>query len=117
LISVRVGAGEGVNEQFPSDLGTALGATLLSADVVGPSIGADLRTGAIYAILVSLALILLYTAWRVWPNWPVGLGASLASVHDVLLVMGILILTGAEFSIPVLAALLFVVGYSLNDSI
>jgi SecD/SecF fusion protein len=119
LISVRVGAAEGVDasEELAARLGEALGADLLSADFVGPAVGADLRQGAIYAVLVALALILVYVAWRFWPNWVVAVGAILAVVHDVALVLGALQLTGAEFSIPVLAALLFVVGYSLNDSI
>jgi SecD/SecF fusion protein len=119
LISVRVGAAEGVDasEELAARLGQALGADLLSADFVGPAVGADLRQGAIYAVLVALALILVYVAWRFWPNWVVAVGAILAVVHDVALVLGALQLTGAEFSIPVLAALLFVVGYSLNDSI
>jgi len=68
-------------------------------------------------VLVSLALILLYVAWRFWPNWQVAVAAVLATAHDVLLSLGALALFQIEFSIPVLAALLFVVGYSLNDSI
>ena len=60
-------------------------------------------------------LILGYTAWRFWPNWILG-GTTLSTGHDVLLTLAILSLFNIEFSIPVLAALLFVVGYSLNDS-
>jgi SecD/SecF fusion protein len=55
--------------------------------------------------------------WRFWPNWIVAIAAILASIHDVGIVLGFLDLIGAEFGIPVLAAILFVVGYSLNDSI
>ncbi|MEX2541305.1 MAG: protein translocase subunit SecD [Trueperaceae bacterium] len=119
LISVRVGVTDdgGASESLASDLGAAIGADVLSADYVGPAVGADLRQGAIYAVLVALALILVYVTWRFWPNWVVAVGAVLAVIHDVALVLGVLQLAGAEFSIPVLAALLFVVGYSLNDSI
>ena len=119
LVSVRVGLTdtEGVAEQFPSDLASALDAALLQADFVGPSIGADLRRGAIYAVGVALALILVYVGWRFWPTWIVAIAAILAAIHDVALTLGAIDLFGAEFSIPVLAALLFVVGYSLNDSI
>lgn len=114
LVSVRIGSN---NETFAPALAQTLNAQLLSTDVVGPSIGSDLRQGAYYAVLVAFALILLYVAWRFWPNWIVAVAAVLASIHDVGIVMGVLDLIGAQFSIPVLAALLFVVGYSLNDSI
>ena len=118
MISVRLGQTDnGNSDQLPNDLANALNAQLLSADVVGPSVGADLRQAAIYAVLVALALILIYVAWRFWPNWIVAIAAIIAVVHDVAIVLGFLDLTNAEFSIPVLAGLLFVVGYSLNDSI
>ena len=119
LISVRVGLDEESESsaQFPNALATAIDAEVLSAEFVGPAVGADLRRGAILAILVAMGLILAYVGWRFWPNWVVALGAILAVVHDVGIVLGAQNLLGAEFSIPVLAALLFVVGYSLNDSI
>ena len=125
LMSVRVGLTEStaeasagdVGSEFGNALASALEARLLSADFVGPAVGADLRTGAIYAILVALGLILLYVGWRFWPNWVVAIAAIVAAVHDVGIVIGVLDLMNAEFGIPVLAAMLFVVGYSLNDSI
>ena len=119
LISVRAGV-EGsaeASEAVADTLAASLGATVLSADFVGPAVGADLRRGALYAVGVALALILVYVAWRFWPNWIVAVAAVVAVIHDTAIVLGALQLTGAEFSIPVLAALLFVVGYSLNDSI
>lgn len=119
LYSVRVASSStaGSNDTFPTDLASALNANLLSADFVGPAIGSDLRRGAFYAVLVAFSLILLYVGWRFWPNWIVAIAAIVASIHDVGIVMGFLDLIGTQFSIPVLAALLFVVGYSLNDSI
>ncbi len=119
LLSVRVGLTESAEgaDTFPTQLATAVGGEVLSADFVGPAIGADLRRGAILAVLVAFGLILVYTSWRFWPNWTVAIGTVVATVHDVGLVLGFLDLVRAEFSIPVLAALLFVVGYSLNDSI
>lgn len=120
LYSVRIGLGQGEGDgatAFASDLAAALEAELLQADVVGPAVGADLRQGAILAVLLAFGLILVYVGFRFWPNWIVAVASVIASAHDVVIVMGFLALTGAEFSIPVLAALLFVVGYSLNDSI
>jgi len=108
---------EGGSGAFAADLAELVGGEVLTADFVGPAIGEDLRRGAIMAVLVSLALILVYVAWRFWPNWSVAVAAIIASAHDVLLTLGVLALFNIEFSIPVLAALLFVVGYSLNDSI
>jgi len=119
LLSVRVGLTESAEgaDTFPGEIAAAVGGEVLSADFVGPAIGADLRRGAILAVLVAFGLILVYTSWRFWPNWTVAIGTVVATVHDVGLVLGFLDLVRAEFSIPVLAALLFVVGYSLNDSI
>ncbi len=119
LVSVRVGLtqNEDVADQFPTELATALNASLLQADFVGPAVGADLRRGAVYAVGVALALILLYVSWRFWPTWIVAIAAIIAAIHDVGITLGVIDLLNAQFSIPVLAAMLFVVGYSLNDSI
>ncbi len=119
LFSVRTGTTESneVNNDFVTSLASSLNGDLLSADFVGPSVGSDLRQGAIYAVLVALGLILLYVGWRFWPTWIISIAAIIAVIHDVGIVMGVLDLINAEISIPVLAALLFVVGYSLNDSI
>jgi len=119
-VSVRVGLGnesQASSDDFAMKLAAATGSTKLSSDFVGPSVGADLRRGAIMAVVVALLLVLAYLAWRFWPNWVVALAVVLASAHDVAITMGVQALFGIEFSIPVLAALLFVVGYSLNDSI
>jgi SecD/SecF fusion protein len=119
LISVRVGlsADRADAETFPRELAQAVGGESLSAEFVGPAVGADLRRGAVLAVLVALGLILVYVAWRFWPNWPVAVAVVVAAAHDVGLTLGVLDAINAEFSIPVLAAMLFVVGYSLNDSI
>ena len=119
LVSVRVGLtqNEDVADQFPTELASVLNANLLQADFVGPAVGADLRRGAVYAVGVALVLILLYVSWRFWPTWIVAVAAIIAAIHDVGITLGVIDLLNAQFSIPVLAAMLFVVGYSLNDSI
>ncbi len=120
LISVRTGlsdADQTGTEEFAGALAEAVNGQVLSSDFVGPAVGADLRRGAIMAVLVALALILLYVAWRFWPNWIVAIAAIVATAHDVAITLGAQALFNIEFGIPVLAALLFVVGYSLNDSI
>src|SRR5690606_8922900 len=120
LMSVRVGLPEQdtrATEEFALALSEATGAELQSAEFVGPSVVADLRRGAVLSVVVSLLLILVYVAIRFWPNWLVAVLVVLATAHDVAITLGVQALFGIEFSIPVLAALLFVVGYSLNDSI
>ncbi len=119
-MSIRVGlneTGQQSADQFANDLTAKLNGQLLQANYVGPAVGADLRQAAIMAVLVALGLILLYVAWRFWPNWIVAVAAIIATIHDAGIVLGALDLFNVTFSIPVLAAVLFVVGYSLNDSI
>lgn len=119
LLTVRVGLTEDSAdaESFAFALAQAAEAEVLSSDFVGPAVGADLRRGAVLAVLVALGLILVYIGWRFWPNWIIALATVLAAVHDIGLTLGFLDAIRAEIGVPVLAALLFVVGYSLNDSI
>ena len=118
-ISVRVGQtqDEADSGTLATKLAAAVGGDVLQNNFVGPSVGEDLRQNAILAALVAVLLILIYVAWRFWPNWIVAVASVIATIHDVGIVLGILALVGAQFSIPVLAAILFVIGYSLNDSI
>ena len=119
-MSVRVGLPDEAataTDEFALELASSTNAELLSAEFVGPSVGADLRRGAVLSVLVSLLLILIYIGVRFWPNWIVAVGTVISTAHDVAITLGVLAVFGLEFTIPVLAALLFVVGYSLNDSI
>lgn len=119
LISVRLGLQGDQSEAatFASNLGEAINADVLQQEFVGPSVGTELRNAAFLAMFVAIGLILIYVAWRFWPNWIIAIGAIIAVIHDVAIVLGVHSVVGSIFSIPVLAALLFVVGYSLNDSI
>jgi SecD/SecF fusion protein len=83
---------------------------------VGPRIGEELTGSAIQAVLVSLALILVYMAWR-FRQFLYGIAAVLALFHDVLLTLGVLSLLDVEITLAVVAGLLAIVGYSLNDTI
>lgn len=84
-------------------------------EYVGPAIGAELRQQAFLAILFALLGILLYITWRF--EFRFALGAIVALLHDVLVTLGIFSITGREISLPIIAALLTIVGYSLNDTI
>jgi preprotein translocase subunit SecF len=89
--------------------------TILSADVVGPKIGADLRRQAIEATMYALAAMLIYIWFRF--EWIYGLAAVVAVFHDTLITIGLFSLTNKEISLSVVAALLTLVGYSMNDTI
>ena len=82
---------------------------------MGPKIGAELSGKAIMAIISSLGLILLYISIRF--EFRFALGAIAALAHDVLITLGIFSLLGFEISLPIIAAFLTIVGYSLNDTI
>ncbi len=84
-------------------------------EFVGPQVGDELTEKGGLAMLYALIGILAYVAWPF--EWRFALGAVIALVHDVLVTVGFFSLLGLEFSLPVLAAVLAVIGYSLNDTI
>ena len=84
-------------------------------EFVGPQVGGELTEKGGLAMLYALIGILAYVAWRF--EWRFALGAVIALVHDVVVTVGVFALLGLEFSLPVLAAVLAVIGYSLNDTI
>ena len=88
---------------------------ILSIEKVGPKIGAELSNKAMLAIVSSLALILFYISIRFEFNFALGAIAALA--HDVFVTLGIFSIMGYEISLPIIAAFLTIVGYSLNDTI
>ena len=88
---------------------------VISADVVGAVVGADLRNRAIYVTLAALAGMLVYIAFRF--EWIYGVAAVLAVFHDVMITLGFFSLFQWEISLTVIAALLTLVGYSMNDTI
>jgi preprotein translocase subunit SecF len=84
-------------------------------EFVGPQVGKELQLQAIYAVLVSLAGILIYIALRF--DFKGGVAAVTAVFHDVIMCLGVLSIFHREFSLPVLAALLTIIGFSVNDTI
>jgi len=89
---------------------------LLSAENVGPQVGADLQRKALWAVALSTLGMLVYIALR-FRSLPFGVGAVIATVHDILITVGLLALLGREFNLVVVAALLTLVGYSVNDTV
>jgi preprotein translocase subunit SecF len=137
-----IGLGEGVIQQFGSPQefivrlplggessevvakkveGALRGASGLGAfevrrvEFVGPQVGRELQLQAIYAVLVGVAGILAYIAIRF--DLKGGVAAIVAVFHDVIVCLGAISLAHREFSLPVLAALLTIIGYSVNDTI
>jgi preprotein translocase SecF subunit len=91
------------------------GIELDDVQTVGPTVGAQLRGDALNAIFWSLVMIVIYISFRFELRFAVG--AVVALVHDLLLVVGIMSLMGRQISMPTIAALLTIIGYSLNDTI
>ena len=102
---------EALQQAFPAANLEAIG-----TNVIGPSVGNEIQKNAIYAIALSLGLILLYIAVRFEIGY--GIGAIVATIHDILLTVGVFVLVpGHQFTAPMIAAILLIVGYSLNDTI
>ena len=99
---------EGIKEKFPLK-------GEISRTSVGKQISGELIRRTWQAILVAIFGMLVYISWRFRLSYAVG--AVTALIHDVLIALGICAVTGVEMSLPVIAALLTIVGYSLNDTI
>ncbi len=89
--------------------------TLVRTEAVGPKVGGELRQRALLAILLSFVAVLAYLAYRF--EWRFGLAAIVATAHDILATVGFIAVLDLEVSLVVVAGLLTMVGYSLNDTI
>ena len=94
---------------------TSQDATVKRIEFVGPSVGADLAQTGAMALLVALISILIYVGFRF--EWRLAAGVVIALAHDVVITMGILSLFHIEIDLTIVASLMSVIGYSLNDSI
>jgi len=86
-----------------------------SVEIVGPKVGKDLPTSAIWATIIALAMLLVYMAFRF--TFTMGLGAVFCLVHDIVIVYGFFVWTGKEFNLTIVAAMLTIIGYDINDTI
>ena len=82
---------------------------------VGPSVGRDLKFAALWSVLWSIVILLVYISWRF--EFRFAIGAIAALVHDVLITLGIFAILSKEINLPTVAAFLTIIGYSLNDTI
>jgi len=102
-------------KSFPENVPEDSKDFILSIEKVGPKVGAELSGKVIMAIISALGLILIYISIRF--EFKFALGAIAALAHDVLITLGIFSILGLEISLPIIAAFLTIVGYSLNDTI
>ena len=109
---------EAVRTRYEGQLSTAFGSdvfTVVRTESVGPKIGAELERNAALAIMFSFLLTLIYIAMRFELRF--GLAAVIATVHDIMVTLGFLAVFRIEIALPTVAAILTIVGYSLNDTI
>lgn len=112
------GEGENLGQKVYDEIAQKFkgsGPDLDSIDWVGPEVGRDIKFNAILSILLSLLLVLLYITVR--SRYRFAAGAVVAIAHDMLIVLACFLLLGEQISVHVMAAILTVLGYSLNDSI
>lgn len=106
IVKVR----EHINSEF-----AAAGPDIRRVDTVGPQVGAELKRNGFLAVFYCLLVILIYVALRF--DYKYSPGAVVCLAHDVVITLAIFILVGKEVNVPILAAMLTLIGYSLNDTI
>ncbi len=107
-----------VSDQVNSVLASKYGEgkfEILKNDIVGPKAGAELRTSAFKALFWAILAIMIYLALRF--DYKFAPGAIAALIHDVTIIIGAFIITQKEFSLQIVAALLAIIGYSVNDTV
>lgn len=116
VLNIRTPEGQGgamfaaLQQTFPASAPQHAGQTH-----VGASLGRETQLNALLAVGVSMAVILLYIAFRF--EFGYGVGAMVATLHDLLMTVGIFVLTGRQFNAPMVAALLCIAGYSINETV
>ena len=119
-VLVRIGTQEGgdaAQQAAVAKIKEALGPGIeyRSVEVVGPKVSGELAQQGIIAVVLSIFCVLLYIWFRF--EWQFAFGAVVSLLHDVLLTIGLFCLIGLEFNLSIIAAILTIVGYSLNDTV
>jgi preprotein translocase SecF subunit len=122
MIRVQRQAGEEeAQQQAVETIKTALDTTFgegidyRRSEYVGPKVSAELLRNGVMAMAIALGLVLLYLWFRF--EWQYGIGAIVCLIHDVAATIGLFSLTGLEFNLSTVAAILTIIGYSLNDTV
>lgn len=119
-VLIRVGqqeGGEDAQQVVINKVKDALGDTVeyRRVEVVGPKVSSELVQSGTIAVIVAIVAVLIYIWFRF--EWQFAIGAIVATVHDVVLTIGIFSLLQLEFNLSIIAAILTIVGYSLNDTV
>jgi preprotein translocase subunit SecF len=119
-VLIRVGTqdgGDAAQQAAVEKIRASLGAGIeyRSVDVVGPKVSGELAEQGIIAVVVAILGILMYVWFRF--EWQFAMGAVVSLLHDVLLTIGLFCLLRIEFNLQIIAAILTIVGYSLNDTV
>ncbi|MEK0430850.1 MAG: protein-export rane protein SecF [Gemmatimonadota bacterium] len=117
-IAEQAAGASGIARKISAALEAEFGAgsfVVQRTEAVGPRVGAELRRGAVIAVLFSFLVTLVYLAWRF--EWRFGIAAVIATAHDIVATIAFMKLLDLEVSLTAIAALLTVIGYSLNDTI
>ncbi|MEL0327992.1 MAG: protein translocase subunit SecF, partial [Deltaproteobacteria bacterium] len=115
-IDSSLGTGESLTTNLQQILQNAnTNPEIRRVETIGPKVGDELKEDALLAVLIALGLVLIYISIRF--QWRFGISAVVCLLHDVLAVVGVFSLFDKEFNLTIIAALLTVVGYSLNDTI
>lgn len=85
------------------------------SELVGPKVGSELKTAGVYSVVIALALIMLYVWIRF--EWQFAVASVAALLHDVIITVGLFVVSGIQFDLATLAAVLTVAGYSINDTV
>ncbi len=101
---------DAVTKAFPD-----AGLNVIGKSTIGPSIGKEIQWNAVMSIGLAILGIMIYVAFRFEIGY--GIGAVVSTVHDVLMTVGIFVLSGRQFTAPMVGAILLIVGYSINDTI
>ncbi|HEU4565561.1 MAG TPA: protein translocase subunit SecF [Gemmatimonadaceae bacterium] len=117
-VAQQAGGAESVAREIEGALTKRFGEgsyTVVRTEAVGPKVGAELRQKAIYAVLLSFLVTLVYLAWRF--EWRFGLAAVIATAHDIFTTLAFIKYLDLEISLVVVGGILTMIGYSLNDTI
>lgn len=117
-VEAQAGGAEGIARQIGDALSKKYGegaVTIVRTEAVGPKVGAELRTGAAMAMIITSLFTLVYLAIRF--DWRFGLAAVLATAHDIVVTLAFIGALNLEVSLTVVAAILTLLGYSANDTI
>ena len=121
-VAIRVKSEEGQEDTASDDVFAVItdrfgeqGPSLELVEMVGPQVGADMRRKGMLSIVYAMVGILIYITLRF--QFRFALGAIAALIHDILITVGVFSLFNKEFTLPIIAALLTIIGYSLNDTI